>query len=133
MAKAKQKATTEDFVNLSGFCSSKASAHRRVQRSSGAGEDQNLGETGSGLFLLRNHRVPPQAERRRGRQEHQDQALRGKAAGSGWMEQEQGTGWKAPLSPVDTCVRVRACACVCVGMHLASSLLGYLKPSDLDS
>lgn len=65
MAKAKPKATTEDFVNLSGFCSSKASAHRRVQRSSGAGEDLNLGETGSGLFLLRNHGVPSGWEKER--------------------------------------------------------------------
>ena len=56
----------------------------------------------------------PQAKRRRERQEQQDQALRGEAAGLGWMEQEQGTGWKAPLTPVDTCVRVCVCVCVCV-------------------
>ena len=84
----------KDFVNLSRrLCFPKASTTEEFR---GAVEQERthiLEKQEMDLPLYKAVRLP-QAGGRRQTQEHQDQALRGEAPGSGWMEQEQGMAWK---------------------------------------
>lgn len=81
------------IVNLSGLCFPRASVHRRIQGGRRAGGDPHLREQEMDLSFYKAMGLP-QAGGRRQRQECQDQAPRGTAPGSGWMEQEQGMAWK---------------------------------------
>ena len=108
-AKAKWNKTMKDFVNLSRLCFPKASVHRRIQRSRGAGEDPHPGETGDGPFLLQSHEVTS------------GWGKETEAGASGPGPERRGSrvrmdgtrarhGLEAPLAPVDNW----CCSCVCV-------------------